>query len=283
VSTKAGTLYVVATPIGNLDDLGARAVSVLSAVDLIAAEDTRHSMTLLRRHGIDRPLRAYHEFNEREATTDLIEQLRGGASIALISDAGTPLISDPGYRLIAAAHDAGIPVAPVPGPSAVLAALSVCGLGVDRFGFEGYLPATDQQRRARLERLAAETRTLVFYEAPHRIEKALQDLVDIFGADRRAAIARELTKHYETVRRDTLGALLAWLQADPDQRKGEFVIVVEGAAAIAADAAELKRILGILLQHLSVKDAAAVAAELSGQSRRDLYAMALELRRPRDG
>jgi 16S rRNA (cytidine1402-2'-O)-methyltransferase len=275
---KPGTLYVVATPIGNLEDLSPRAVRVLSQVDLIAAEDTRHSQVLLRAHGIDRPLRACHEFNEREAAKDLVEQLRHGGSIALISDAGTPLISDPGYRLVALAHDAGVPVVPVPGPSAVIAALSACGLGVDRFGFEGYLPATDVQRRTRLERLVSDTRTLVFYEAPHRIEAAIEDLVAVFGAERQAAIARELTKRFETVHRDSLGGLLEWLRADADQRKGEFVIVVEGAAAAAADAAELRRMLGILLAHLSVKDAAAVAAELTGRSRKELYAMCLELR-----
>jgi len=278
VSTKPGTLYVVATPIGNLEDLSPRAARILAEVDLIAAEDTRHSQVLLRERGIDKPLRAYHEFNEREATVDLIEQLQRGASIALISDAGTPLISDPGYRLVVAAHDAGIPIAPVPGPSAMLAALSVCGLGVDRFGFEGYLPAAAAQRRARLERLAADTRTLVFYEAPHRIEAALEDLAAVFGAARQAAIARELTKRFETIRRDGLGKLLEWLRADPDQRKGEFVVVIEGAAAAAADAAESKRVLGVLLEHLSVRDAAAVAAELTGRGRKELYALALELR-----
>jgi 16S rRNA (cytidine1402-2'-O)-methyltransferase len=275
---KPGTLYVVATPIGNLEDLSPRAARILSDVDLIAAEDTRHSLVLLRQHGIDRPLRAYHEFNEREAAADLVEQLRHGASIALISDAGTPLISDPGYRLVVLAHDAGIPVVPVPGPSAMLAALSVSGLGVDRFGFEGYLPASEAQRRTRLERLAPDTRTLVFYEAPHRIEETLGDLVAAFGADRQAAIARELTKRFETVRRDSLGALREWLRADPEQRKGEFVIVVEGAAAAVADAAELRRVLRLLLAHLSVRDAAAVAAELTGRSRRELYGMALEVR-----
>lgn len=280
MSTNAGTLYVVATPIGNIADLSPRAVQVLSGVQLIAAEDTRHSLPLLQRHGIHTPLRAYHEFNERQAAPALLELLRAGQDLALISDAGTPLLSDPGFRLVSLAHDAGIRVVPVPGASALIAALSVCGLPTDRFCFEGYLPATAGRRRARLQQLAGEPRTLVFYEAPHRIAAAIADLALAFGAGRRATIARELTKRFESVRRAPLGELHAWLQADADRLKGEFVIVVEGAPAAAADESEAGRLLGVLLQRLSLKDAAAAAAEITGLPRKQLYAMALRLRPP---
>lgn len=280
MSTKPGKLFVVATPIGNLDDISARARSVLAQVAVIAAEDTRHSGRLLQHLGVNTPLVALHDFNERAASGGIVERMLRGDSVALISDAGTPLISDPGHRLVDAAHDHGIEVIAVPGPSAVSAALSVCGLPVHRFAFEGYLPEKAAARRVLLERLACEQRTLVFLEAPHRIEAALEDLVRIFGPARRATIARELTKRFETVRRAELAVLQAWLRDDPDQRRGEFVIVVEGASEAAArsDDAEARRLLTALASRLSVKDAAVVAAELTGRQRNELYALALELR-----
>lgn len=280
MSTKPGKLFVVATPIGNLDDISARARSVLAQVDLIAAEDTRHSGRLMQHLGVATPLAALHDFNERAASEGLIARMLRGESVALISDAGTPLVSDPGHRLVDGAHDHGIEVVAVPGPSAVIAALSVCGLPVHRFAFEGYLPEKSAARRALLQELAHEQRTLVFLEAPHRIEAALDDLLGVFGPRRRATIARELTKRFETVRRAELAALQAWLRDDPDQRRGEFVIVVEGAttAATRADDAEVRRLLDVLVTRLSVKDAAAVAAELTGRHRNELYALALEAR-----
>jgi 16S rRNA (cytidine1402-2'-O)-methyltransferase len=272
-------LYVVATPIGNTEDLSTRAVRVLSEVDLIAAEDTRHSLPLLRQYGITTPLRAYHEFNERTAAPALLELLRRGRNIALISDAGTPVISDPGYRLVSMAHDESLSVVTVPGPSAPMAALSVSGLPADRFCFEGYLPEQAVQRTARLKELARESRTLIFFEAPHRITSALEDLVENFGAQRRATIARELTKRFETVRRASLGNLLGWLRDGSEQRKGEFVIVVEGAPpGQAMEEAEARRVLEVLLARLSVRDAAAAAAQLTGRNRKQLYALALKLR-----
>lgn len=280
MSTKPGKLFVVATPIGNLDDISARARSILAQVDLIAAEDTRHSGRLLQHLGVVTPLAALHDFNERAASEGLIARMLRGENVALISDAGTPLINDPGHRLVAGAHDHGIEVVAVPGPSAVIAALSVCGLPVHRFAFEGYLPEKSAARRAFLQGLAREQRTLVFLEAPHRIEAALADLIEVFGPARRATIARELTKRFETVRRAGLAVLQAWLRDDPDQRRGEFVIVVEGAAAAVAlaDEAEVRRLLGVLVTRLSVKDAATVAAELTGRHRNELYALALEVR-----
>lgn len=279
MSIRPGTLYVVATPIGNLDDLSPRARQVLSGVALIAAEDTRHSRKLLDRHGIDVPMSPYHEFNEQEAADKLLERLRNGENIALISDAGTPLISDPGYRLVSEALAAGVSVVPVPGPSALICALSVCGLPIHRFAFEGYAPERPEARRKYLAQLASEPRTLVFFEAPHRIKELLQDCVGAFGTDRPAALARELTKKFETVRRDHLGSLLQWMTDNAGQRKGEFVVVVQGAPPTAQpDTAELTRALGVLLRFLSVRDAVDVAVELSGAKRNELYDLAVQLR-----
>lgn len=279
MSTRPGKLFVVATPIGNLDDLSMRARGVLANVALIAAEDTRRSGRLLQHFGIHTPLASLHDFNERAASGGIIGHILHGEDVALVSDAGTPLISDPGYRLVGAAHEHGIEVVAVPGPSAVTAALSICGLPVNRFAFEGYLPDRAAARRAFLATLATEPRTLVFFETPHRIEAALADLAATFGAGRRASIARELTKHFETVRRDTLDGLRHWLRDDAQQRLGEFVIVVEGAPEVPpADEAEARRVLGILLRYLGVRDAAAAAAEVTGLPRRTLYALALAMR-----
>lgn len=276
-----GTLYIVATPIGNLEDITARAARVLSSVDLIAAEDTRHSAKLLRHLGIQAEMFALHEHNERDQVPKLLDWLRGGKSIALISDAGTPLISDPGYPLVHAAHTAGIPVVPLPGASAVIAALSVSGLPSDRFVFEGFLPPRAAARRALLERLRAEPRTLIFYEAPHRILECLRDMVDVFGATRAATIARELTKQYETVRAGDLGELLAWVERHDEQQLGEFVLLVHGAprAEEASEgSAEAERVLRVLLEQLPVSQAAELAARITGAPKNQLYKRALTMR-----
>ena len=281
MSTEHGKLYVVATPIGNLDDVSPRAGRVLAQANVIAAEDTRHSGRLLQHLGVSTELVACHDHNERAVVDGLVARLLRGDDVALISDAGTPLLNDPGYLLVNQAHAHGIEVVCVPGPSAITAALSVCGLPVNRFAFEGYLPEKSTARRTLLQQLVHEARTLVFFETPHRIERALQDLVTVFGSERRAAIARELTKRFETVRRDTLGGLLAWIRAGAEQQRGEFVIVVEGAASMPGpDDEELRHMLGTLLKLLSVKDAAAVAAELTGRPRNELYALALKMKQP---
>lgn len=267
-----GVLYVVATPIGNLEDMTFRAVETLRAVDIIAAEDTRHTRKLLDRYQISSKLIALHEHNESRKSVDLVEYLNGGKSIALVSDAGTPLISDPGFRLVQAAVDAAIRVCPIPGPSAVTAALSVCALPTDRFTFEGFLPAKQSARRARLEDLGNEPRTLVFFESSHRVSASLSDMQDIFGADRQATICREMTKQFETVLRGSLSKLCDRLANDPDQRKGEFVIIVAGRER--DESAELVAGLDMaraLLEHLPASQAAKVAARLTGASRRTIY------------
>ena len=268
----AGCLYVVATPIGNRDDLSARAIETLRSVSVIAAEDTRHSRPLLQHHGIDTPLLALHEYNERDSVDGVLRRLGEGQSVALISDAGTPLISDPGFRLVRAARAAGVRCVPVPGACAAIAALSVGGLPSDRFVFEGFLPAKAAARRLRLQELAAEPRTLIFYESSHRIADSLGDMRDAFGADREAVLARELTKLFETVLDDTLSGLLAAVQADPNQRKGEFVLLVQGAGEDAdARIAEGRRLYAKLSGHLPPSTAARLASELSGAPRKALY------------
>jgi len=271
--TSSGTLHVVATPIGNLGDLSPRAVQTLRAVAAICAEDTRHSRPLLQQAGVERPLIALHEHNEAAHSAALVARLLAGESLALISDAGTPLISDPGFRLVAAARAAGVTVSPVPGPCALIAALSVAGLASDRFCFEGFLPAKSAARRARIAELANEARTLVFYESAHRIEEALVDLVAELGEARRAVLARELTKRFETVLDGELGSLLLRVQADPDQRRGEFVVVLAGAVDDAeARLASGRRLYARLARELPPSRAAKLAAELSGAPRQALYA-----------
>lgn len=278
MEATGGVLYVVATPIGNLADISRRAVEILQSVDLVAAEDTRHSLPLLQHYGIRTPLQSCHEHNEAQVSPRLVEQLRAGRSIALISDAGTPLVSDPGFALVRAAIAADIPVVPVPGPSALVAALSVAGLPTDRFRFEGFLPAKAGARRERLQRLAGETATLVFYESSHRIQASLADMAAAFGGARPAAVARELTKRFEQIERGELDHLAQWVQDDANRRRGEFVVMVQGAeVAMGRDEGESRRILGILLKHLPVKAAAAAAAEITGERRNALYQLALEL------
>jgi 16S rRNA (cytidine1402-2'-O)-methyltransferase len=271
-NAAAGTLYVVATPIGNLGDLSPRGLETLRKVDAICAEDTRHTRQLLAHHGVERPLLALHEHNEAEVADRLVERLLGGDTLALVSDAGTPLVSDPGFRLVRAAREAGVRVSPVPGPSALVAALSVAGLPSDRFVFEGFLPAKAAARRERLSRLAAEPRTLLFYESAHRIEATLADMAVSFGGDRHAVLARELTKLFETVLDGSLDALVEQVAADPNQRKGEFVLLVHGAGEDAgAEVAEGKRLYAMLAGHLPPSTAAKVAAEFSGAPRKTLY------------
>jgi 16S rRNA (cytidine1402-2'-O)-methyltransferase len=269
------TLWLVATPIGHRGDFPPRAVEVLKSVAAIACEDTRHSRPLLAMAGIERPLLAYHEHNEREAASKLVERLVSGESLALISDAGTPLVSDPGWRLVDAARAAGVRVSAVPGPCAAIVALTLSGLPADRFCFEGFLPAKAAARRARLETLADEPRTLVFYEARHRIVECLDDLATVFGAERRAAVARELTKLHESVYAGTLAEVGAMIAARDEHQLGEFVVVVEGLPdgdqADAARLAEGRRLYRTLVKELKPSAAARLAAELSGAPRQALY------------
>lgn len=275
---RPGVLYVVATPIGNRADITQRALEVLGRVAQVLAEDTRHSGALLRSLGIATPLLSLHEHNEQAQVDGVLARLRAGHDLALVSDAGTPLISDPGFRLVRAARRAGIAVVPVPGPSALITALSVAGLPTDRFVFEGFLPAKTAARRAHLQTLVGEPRTLLFYEASHRIQDCLADLADVCGAEREAVIARELTKSFEQVQGGSLAELNAWLAADANRQRGEFVVLLAGAPpaqenAISADA---RRVLEILLRELPVKRAAALAAEITGARKNALYQLALE-------
>lgn len=280
MSDAAAALYIVATPIGNLGDMTRRAVEVLESVDLIAAEDTRNSQKLLNHFGIKVPMMALHEHNEREQTDEIITKLQAGISIALISDAGTPLISDPGYGLVSRLHQEGLKVIPVPGPCALVTGLSAAGLPTDRFCFEGFLPSKAGARDKVLEGLKQETRTLVFYEAPHRIVATLTSFRDIFGESRLMTMARELTKMYETIKRDTTAGLLEWVSTNPEQQKGECVLVVEGASSVTSSEIveiDVEALLSSLLQKLSVKDAAQLAAEITGLKKNALYERALNL------
>jgi 16S rRNA (cytidine1402-2'-O)-methyltransferase len=268
----AGTLFVVATPIGNLGDLSPRALATLKAVTAICAEDTRHTRQLLAHYGVEQPLLALHQHNEEQVAAKLVARLLAGDALALVSDAGTPLVSDPGYRLVRAARAAGLKVSPLPGPCAFVAALSVAGLPSYRFVYEGFLPAKASARRERLSGLVAEPRTLVFYESAHRIEDALADLAAAFGDARQAVLARELTKLFETVLDGNLGELRARVAADANQRKGEFVLLVQGAGDDTdARLAEGRRLYAKLSEHLPPSTAAKLAAEISGAPRKALY------------
>ncbi len=269
---KKGALYVVATPIGNLGDLSPRAREVLAGADRICAEDTRHTRQMLNALGLERPLLALHEHNEDARVAQVLSYLQAGESLALVSDAGTPLISDPGYRLVRGLRAAGVTVSPVPGPCAAIAALSVAGIASDRFCFEGFLPHKAAARRERLQALAAEPRTLVFYESAHRIEECLADMRAAFGDAREAVLAREITKLFETVLDGTLASIAGAVGADPNQRKGEFVLVVAGAPE-DSDAAlrEGRRLYAKLAEVMKPSQAAKLAAELSGAPRKALY------------
>jgi len=279
---RQGRLEVVATPIGNLGDLSARAREVLAAADLIAAEDTRRTAQLLSAIGVSGRLVSLHEHNEEARIEPLLQQLRDGKVIALVSDAGTPLLSDPGFALVRAAAAAGIQVRAVPGASAITAALSIAGLATDRFAFEGFLPARVGERRTLLARLASEARTLVLFEAPHRIAATLTDLAQSFGAERAAVVTRELTKMHESVYRGTLGQLAAMAREDADFARGEITLVIDGASvepAIGGDSELLARALRLLLKELPPARAAAIAAQICGVRRSDAYELALRLQR----
>ena len=265
-------LYVVATPIGNLEDISYRAVRILTEVDLIAAEDTRHSRVLLAHYGINTPMLALHEHNEDQAGAGLLERIKNGEAIALISDAGTPLISDPGYRLLCVAREAEVPVFSVPGPSAVTAALSIAGLPPDRFAFEGFLPSKQSARKKKLQDLVNEPRTLVFFESSHRIEATIQDMTEIFGEDRLVAVCRELTKKFETVLRSSLAEIRQRLITDKNQTRGEFVIIVNGYQGDEEQTLLQAYKLALeLLEFLPVSQAARVAAKLNDVPRRQVY------------
>ena len=285
MAANLGRLAVISTPIGNLGDLSPRARDELAAAELVAAEDTRRTGQLLTTLGLSRPLVSLHEHNERERIDELLEKLRAGARIALVSDAGTPLLSDPGFELVRRVSQEGMSVVAVPGPSAITAALSIAGLPTERFSFEGFLPARLGERRARVAELAGETRTLVFFEAPHRIAESLEDMAAGFGAARRAAVARELTKVFETVYRGTLAELAAQARSDSNFTRGEITVVVEGAppAEKGAGGAALDATLIVLLSELAPSKAAALAARLTGAKRNDAYARALELSKGGEG
>ncbi len=271
---KNGILYVVATPIGNLDDMTPRAIATLQNVDTILAEDTRHSGGLLKKFGITTPARAYHDHNEQQLAPELIKRLQAGENMALISDAGTPLVSDPGYHLLNLAQQAGINIVPVPGASALITALSVCGLPTDRFTFNGFLPAKQKARQKKCQGLKTETATQIFYEAPHRLTECINDLNEVFGSDRHACIARELTKIYETIRTGTLAELSQWLDQNSGQCRGEIVIVVEGNHEEKTEDGEDQRVLEVLLEYLSPSQAVAAAVKITGGKKNQLYKLA---------
>ncbi len=274
----SGVLYVVATPIGNLQDISRRAIEVLSGVSVIAAEDTRHSQKLLAHLGIQTPLQACHEHNEQQVGEKFMARLHDGESIALISDAGTPLISDPGYRLIALAHQQGVRVVPVPGACAAIAALSAAGLATDRFVFEGFPPAKPAARRDYFARLRDEPRTLLFYVACHRLLSTLEDMREELGGSRRVTLARELTKTFETIHRTTLDALYDYVAGDDNQTRGEMVLVVEGNVQPRTDAGQEKAVLTILLAELPVRQAVKLAVKLTGGNKNTLYKLALAMK-----
>jgi 16S rRNA (cytidine1402-2'-O)-methyltransferase len=279
-SVAPGTLYVVATPIGNLGDLSPRARDVLARVQLIAAEDTRHTRQLLQAFGIATALTSLHEHNEIHKSAALISRLTSGESLALVSDAGTPLISDPGFDLVVAARARGVGVVVVPGPCAAIAALSIAGLPTDRFVFEGFLPAKSAARVARLRELVNEERTMIFYEAPHRLPEVLRDLAAEFGADRTASVSRELTKRFETNYHGTLAHLADLAKRDADMSRGEIVIVVSGrapAAALSQQTLNAEQVLRALLEDLPPSQAAKIAARITGEKRSDLYSRAVQL------
>ena len=277
---EPGTLYVVATPIGNLDDMSKRAIDVLQSVAVIAAEDIRHSKKLLQYFHIKTRLVSYHDFSSESVANELLDQLMSGQSIALISDAGTPLISDPGYKLVNLLRDRDIPVIPIPGASAVIAALSVAGLATDRFVFEGFLPAKTAARLARLKSLSSESRSLVIYESPHRILASLTDMGQAFGESRQIFIGRELTKKFETHYRGTIPHCLQCLQQDSKQRKGEFVLVIQGCSEEILQAVKQQQALDLvdyLRKDVSMKKAVSIASQITGARKNQLYEAALKI------
>lgn len=280
---QPGALYIVATPIGNLADITERALNVLRSVAVIAVEDTRHSRTLLQQFGINTPMLAYHDFSEADLVTRLLSRIAAGETIALISDAGTPLVSDPGYQLVRQAHAQGIRVVPVPGASAVIAALCSAGLPSDRFTFEGFLPAKSAARLSVLRDLQAESRTMIFYEAPHRILECLVDMDSCFGPMREITLARELTKTFETIVHGTIGDLLVFVKNDANQQRGEIVLVVAGQKVSRNEVDDQAlHTLKVLLHELPLKQAAALAAQITGFKKNLLYEQALLLKQQND-
>jgi 16S rRNA (cytidine1402-2'-O)-methyltransferase len=273
----SGTLFVVATPIGNLEDLSPRARQTLADVDLIAAEDTRHTGRLLSHFGVETRLLALHDHNEADRAETVVRELVAGRSVALVSDAGTPLISDPGYRLVKAAHAAGINVSPIPGPSAMIAALSVAGLATDRFCFEGFLPAKKKGRRDALFELAHETRTMVFYESVHRMEGSVADMVDVFGGTRSVFLGREISKMHEQCISTTLGELSRQVMNNEITQKGELVIVVAGGDHVTSSSIDSDKLLSELAAILPKKEAARIVASATGEKRNVLYQRLLDM------
>jgi 16S rRNA (cytidine1402-2'-O)-methyltransferase len=275
-------LYVVATPIGNFGDMSQRAIAVLQSVDLIAAEDTRHSQRLLQFYSINTPTIAYHDHSDERALHRIGSCLEGGGSVALVSDAGTPLISDPGYRLVRYVQDGGFAVRSVPGACAAIAALSVSGLPTDRFLFEGFLPAREGARVNRLGALAAEQVTMIFYEAPHRIEASLQSMIEVFGGAREAVLAREITKVFETIKRGTLTELEQLVRGDTNQQKGEIVLMVAGRGKVEQEvSADVSSLLVQLSQYLPAKQAAEIVADFAGLRKKQLYEHLLTIKKQR--
>ncbi len=276
----SGTLYVVATPIGNLEDITLRALEVLKAVDVIAAEDTRHTSGLLSHYGIRKKMLAVHEHNEHQSAEQLLNRLRAGESVALVTDAGTPGISDPGAVVVDIVREAGLPVVPIPGASAVIAALSASGIRQNGFSFVGFLPASGSQRRKTLESLKEQTATLVFYEAPHRVVESVKDMATILGGERRITIARELTKTFETFHRCILNETVAWLEADPNQQRGEFVLLVESLPRVEDTeiSEDVERVLKLLMAELPLKQAVKLAAEITGAKKNALYEHGLKIK-----
>lgn len=274
---NAGTLYIVATPIGNLGDMTPRAVEVLQRVDKIAAEDTRHSGPLLKHYSISKPVISLHNFNERERVENILAALERGESIALISDAGTPLISDPGFHLVRAAKAEGYAVSPIPGACALIAALCAAGLPTDKFIFEGFLPPKNEARKQYLQTLLRENRTIVFYEAPHRLMDTLHSMVEVFGGTRKAVVAREISKVYESIMTEDLQKLADYYDAHQDECRGEIVLLLAGAEAVndAGVAVHPQDVLAILLQELPLKQAVSLASKITGARRNELYEAAL--------
>ncbi|MDG1447923.1 MAG: 16S rRNA (cytidine(1402)-2'-O)-methyltransferase [Porticoccaceae bacterium] len=277
-SNQSGKLYIVATPIGHLGDMVPRAVETLQSVSVIACEDTRHSKKLLSHFSIDKPCIAYHDHTDKKSSYSILKRLRDGEDVALISDAGTPLISDPGYRLVSEARQQGYSVIPIPGASAVIAALSVSGLPTDKFKFMGFLPAKSTQRKTSLSAVKGNTETMVYYEAPHRITDTIADMLDIFGADRPAFMAREISKTFETYLQGSLAELLDLVRADSNQQRGEMVLVIGGAATetetVSVDA---EKILGLLLKELPLTKAASLTAKMTGGDKKQLYQLGLAI------
>ena len=278
MNNLCGTLYIVATPIGNLQDITQRALAVFAEVDLIAAEDTRHSGLLLSHYGIKKPFFALHDHNEQQKADLLVEKLRVGTNIALISDAGTPLISDPGFHLVRKCRQAGVKVVPLPGACAAITALCASGIASDRFCFEGFLPAKSKARRDRLQNLQKEDRTLIFYESTHRILDTLADVEELFGAERYVVLAREITKTWETISGDSVGNLRRWLSEDANRTKGEMVLIVEGCIETGETefSPEVVKALKLIAAELPLKKAAAIVAELYGYKKNALYQFGLE-------